>query len=322
MKRVAIVLLNYNGRQHLEKCLPSLKRQTYKDFYVIFVDNASTDDSVEYVKRNFPEARIIVNKRNLGFAEGNNVGIRQALSDSEVKYVVTLNNDTELKNDWLEQLVAAAEHDSRVGACASKLLYFDQRNIIDSAGDFYFTGSLKVHPRGHGKPDSFFKQEECLSGCAAATLYRREALEQTKLGNDYFDRDYFAYIEDTDLSLRIRLAGWKCIFVPSAVVYHKVSATTSQWKEDTKKFLTARNRIFTTLKIYPLSRWLKTFKNPISYQKKTASLARLVLFYVRLFREIVWSLPKIFKKRVMIKKSRRVDKEIFTDWERRFSVKE
>ncbi|MFA6552995.1 MAG: glycosyltransferase family 2 protein [Patescibacteria group bacterium] len=319
---IAIVLLNYNGLQHLEKCLRSLTRQTYKGFYIIFVDNASRDGSVEYVKNNFPEVQIIVNNKNLGFSEGNNVGIRQAMENPDVKYVAVLNNDTELKEDWLEQLVAAAEQDKKVGACASKMLYFDQRNIIDSAGDFYFSGSLKVHPRGHGQPDKYFKTEECLSACAGAALYRREALEETRLGNDYFDSDYFAYVEDTDLSLRMRLAGWKCLFVPSAVVYHKVSATTSLWKEDWKKFQTGRNRVFTAIKVYPISKWCKALKNPVTYQKKSSSFIQAVALYCRLLWDVGWYSLRMLEKRNQIKRFRSVDANIFEEWEEKFSTAE
>jgi len=136
MINTSIIIVNWNGKHHLDVCLSSIFNQTYKDFNVIFVDNGSTDDSVEYVKNNFSEVNIIECKKNYGFAEGNNIGIRQALKNPEVKYIVTLNNDTETDKDWLKQLIEVAEKDEKIGAVSSKMLFFNQRNVIDSAGDF------------------------------------------------------------------------------------------------------------------------------------------------------------------------------------------
>jgi len=319
---LSIIIVNWNGHQHLEVCLNSLFKQTYKDFKVIFVDNGSTDDSVRFVKDNFPHVKVIECQKNYGFAEGNNIGIREAMKDSEMKYIVTLNNDTMVKEDWLEQLVKPAEQDKKIAVCASKLIYFDERDKIDSAGDFYYKGSLKVFPRGHGKPDTYFKQEECLSACAAAALYRREALEEAKLNNDYFDSDYFAYIEDSDLALRIRLMDWKCVFVPTAVVYHKVSATTSKLKEDRKKFYSVRNRIFTIIKLYPVSLWQKALKNPITYQKVKSNLINDFIFCVKLFCNVLVSLPKMLRKRKIIQKNKRVSDNIYSEWQNKFSIEE
>ncbi len=296
MSQVSIIILNWNGRQHLEACFSSLFKQTYKGFEVFFVDNGSTDDSVKYVRERFPNVQIIETGKNFGFAEGNNVGIRKALEDQNIKYIVTLNNDTELDEYWLEKLVRAVEQDEQIGACASKLLYYDDRTKIDSAGDFYYAGSMKVVPRGHGNNDSYFKLKECLTPCAAATLYRRSALEQAQLGDNFFDSDYFAYIEDSDLGLRIRLAGWKCMFVPDAVVYHKVSATTSQWKSNFKKFYSVRNRIFTAIKIYPVSLWYRALKNPITYQSKSGAGQAIGLF-IRVGVSILIKLPSMLQKR-------------------------
>ncbi len=319
--QTSIIILNWNGRKHLETCLKSLFNQTYKDFEVIFVDNGSTDDSVSFVKDNFPKVQIIETGKNLGFAEGNNVGIRKALENKDIKYIVALNNDTEVKEDWLEQLVKAAEIDEHIGACASKLLYYNDRTIIDSAGDFYYFGSMKVVPRGHGQKDSYFKLEECLTPCAAATLYRRKALEQVKLGNDYYDSDYFAYIEDSDLGLRIRLGGWKCMFVPDAVVYHKVSATSSQWKSDFKKYHSVRNRILTAIKIYPVRLWPRVFKNPVTHQSKSGTGDAIRLF-LRVFGSVLVTLPRMIQKRSLIKRLPGYTKDVFREWQEKYSIKQ
>jgi len=317
---LAIIIVNWNGRQHLEACFNSLFRQTFKGFKVIFVDNGSTDDSVDYIKSNFPQVKIIQNDKNYGFAEGNNIGIREAMKDPEIKYIVTLNNDTEQDECWLEELVRVAEQDDRVGACASKLLYYNNRKKIDSAGDFYYLGSIKVVPRGHGQDDVFFQQEECLTPCAAATLYRRKTLEQVRLGKDYFDSDYFAYIEDSDLGLRIRLAGWTCIFVPKAIVFHKVSATTSKWKADQKKYYSVRNRIFTAIKLYPVGLWLRALRNPITYQGASGFANSMSLSF-RILYSVLKKLPTMLKKRTIIKHKNTINKIIFNEWQSKFTIR-
>jgi len=254
MINTSIIIVNWNGKHHLDVCLSSIFNQTYKDFNVIFVDNGSTDDSVEYVKNNFSEVNIIECKKNYGFAEGNNIGIRQALKNPEVKYIVTLNNDTETDKDWLKQLIEVAEKDEKIGAVSSKMLFFNQRNVIDSAGDFLLPDSLKAVTRGYKQEDKgqFEKVEECFSARAGAALYSREMLEEIYSDSDYFDSNFFAYIEDTDLSIRARLKGWKILFAPQAVVYHKVASTTKKMSYIFRRYYSGRNRLFTAIKNYPV----------------------------------------------------------------------
>ncbi|MDD5040089.1 MAG: glycosyltransferase family 2 protein [Patescibacteria group bacterium] len=318
--RVSIIILNWNGLEHLQTCLSSVYLQTYKDFEVLFVDNGSTDGSAAYVREKFSNVQIIETGKNFGFAEGNNVGIRRALEDPGCRYVVCLNNDTEVKENWLSELVSAADADPRIGVCASKLLYFDNRTIVDSAGDFYYRGSLKVGPRGHGKSDTFFKKEECLTACAAAALYRREALEESKLGDDYFDSDHFAYIEDSDLGLRIRLAGWKCMFIPTAVVYHKVSATTSQWRDNRKRFYSGRNRVFSAIKLYPIALWPRALRNPVTYQSTAGTVFERAVMHTRIKLSVLRFLPAMLRKRALVAKLNRLGSSQFREWQENFSI--
>ena len=125
MIKVAIIIVNWNGKKFLPTCLSSLRGQTYKLFKVIFVDNGSTDGSVEFVRKNFPEIMIIENKRNLGFAEGNNIGIRQAFKNKNIKYIVALNNDTKLDENWLKELIISVESSGpKFGSFQGKILNF------------------------------------------------------------------------------------------------------------------------------------------------------------------------------------------------------
>jgi GT2 family glycosyltransferase len=242
-----VVIPNLNGRNLLGDCLASLERQTLRDFEVVLVDNASDDRSVDFVKDNFRwVAKIIENSENVGFAGASNQGIEASAGE----YVALLNNDTEAHPGWLEELVRAADANPGAGMLASKTLFFDDRNIIDTAGHLFYPDGLN---RGRGrleidegqyddKTDVFFP-----SGCAA--LYRKDMFDEIGV----FDEHHFAYGDDTDIGIRGRLAGWGCLFVPKAVVYHHYSMTTGVYSP-AKVYLVERNRIWIVWKYFPASR--------------------------------------------------------------------
>jgi GT2 family glycosyltransferase len=224
MQTCSVIVLNWNGRRHLCACLESLHRQTYRDFEVILVDNGSTDDSVEYVRREFSWVRLLAFEKNLKFCAGNNAGIRNSLS----KYVALLNNDTEVETVWLAELVAAAEATPEAGSFASQMLMYNDRQMIDSAGNEY-TASGAAAKRGHlSKAGSFDKPMHIFGACAGAALYRRSMLDDIGL----LDEDFAMIFEDVDLGFRAQLAGYRCVYVPTARVYHKVNATIGQYSRD------------------------------------------------------------------------------------------
>lgn len=213
----SVVIVNWNGLQHLQVCLTSLEKQLFTDFEVILVDNASTDGSLEFLQSRFPRVRLLSQDRNLGFAGGCNAGIREARG----RYVALLNNDTEADPGWLQELIAAIESNPNIGFCASKILFFDDRRVIDAAGDGFGTNGIGFK-RGHGEFDKGYDLPTPVFGaCAAAALYRRSLFERV----GYFDEDFFLIFEDVDLSFRARLAGFQCLFVPTARVYHKSNAS-------------------------------------------------------------------------------------------------
>jgi hypothetical protein len=194
-----------------------VRRQSYRDFEVILVDNGSTDGSVEWVRAEYPEVRVLPLQRNMGFCGGNNAGIRSARGE----YVVLLNNDTEVAPDWLGELVRHISVDRTIAACDSKVLYFDRPDTIWSAGGNYtVAGSAEF--RGQGLPDGKFAEPaEVFTAVACSAIYRRGALEEVGA----LDEDFFAGYEDVDWSFRARLRGYRILNVPSSRVYHKVSAT-------------------------------------------------------------------------------------------------
>jgi GT2 family glycosyltransferase len=243
MTTVSAIVLNCNGKHFLGECLGSLRAQTITDFEIVLVDNGSTDGSVEYVRHEFPEVRVVALNDNAGFARGNNIGIRASTSE----YVALINNDTKAHPRWLESLTTTLDAYPDVGFCASKILLYDQPDVIDSAGDLFYTcGVGEKRGRSEGDDERFADLIPVFGACAAAALYRRSMLEDIGL----FDEDFFAYAEDVDLSFRAQLAGHRCLFVPDAVVYHHLQGT-SRALPAHSLCLSRRNAFYALIKNMP-----------------------------------------------------------------------
>lgn len=242
---ISIVIVNWNGERFLPGCLNSIFSQPFKSFEVIIVDNGSKDKSVEII-RGFPEVLLLENKENTGFAAGNNRGINAAKG----KYILTLNNDTILKEDFFEELVKALNASGEnAGMLAPKILSMEDRKTIDSVG------GLLIYPDGLAKGRGRLERDEnqydetaSFIPSACAGLYRKDML--AKIGA--FDEDFFAYCEDTDLGLRARLSGYDCVNVPKAVVYHHYSGTGGKYTPF-KAYLAERNHFWVAVKNFPLS---------------------------------------------------------------------
>lgn len=248
---VSIIVLNYNGRQFVSKCLRSLSGQTYRNFEVIFVDNASTDCSVEHVRKirrhlGIPRLRIIVSGVNLGFCGGINLGIRYARGE----YIVLLNVDTYLAPSWLEELVKAVASDERIGICQSKIVYPDFRiNTTGNLCDFY--GSTAC--RGVGEIDKCQydkSQENFFFASGASLLIKKKVLEDIGL----LDEKLFLYYDDVDLSWRARLKGYSICYIPTSLCVHFESSSVRQFKEAglLAFYYNQRNKVRVLLKNYGL----------------------------------------------------------------------
>ncbi|HET9015838.1 MAG TPA: glycosyltransferase family 2 protein [Thermomicrobiaceae bacterium] len=221
--RVDVIIPTHNGRDLLATCLPALARQRYRDFRVVVVDDASTDDSIDLVRQVMPEAVIVQLPRNRGLAVAVNAGLDVSASE----LIALLNNDTEPEPNWLGALVAALDRHPDAAAAASKLRLFDRRDVIHSAGDVFrrrgVPGNRGVWERDIGQYD---REEEVFSACGGAALYRRRALDAAAaVDGAVLDPDLFMYCEDVDLSWRLRLLGYHVVYAPDAVVYHRLSAT-------------------------------------------------------------------------------------------------
>jgi GT2 family glycosyltransferase len=240
LPKATIVIVNTNELHHLKNCLPTVLSQRYREYEVLIVDNGSTDGSVEYVERKFHQVKVIKNSANLGYAGANNVGFQHGNGD----YLVVLNPDTEVEAEWLRELVLALENDPLAGLATSKILLKDDSQRINACGNEISLTGIAVC-RGLGESADTYDQPEAVSAVSgAAFAIKRSVLEH--IGG--FDEVFFMTYEDTDLSLRAALAGYKCIYVPTSVVYHKYAFRFSAQK----CFLEERNRFLSWLKVF---RW-------------------------------------------------------------------
>ncbi len=242
---VSVVVVNWNGREDLEVCLASLLRQ-HVSMEIILVDNASTDDSLAFVRERFGDSiRIVALNENVGYGAGINAGIEVAKG----RFLLALNADTEVAPACLATLVDSADRFPNFGLFAPKILSFQNPEIIDNVGHLLYPDGLS---RGRGRLEhdrgQYDREEEILIPSGCAMLMRRSMLADVGL----FDPDLFAYCEDTDLALRAQLKGWRCRFVPAAVVYHKYSAATAPYSPE-KAFLVERNRVWVSAKCLPTS---------------------------------------------------------------------
>jgi GT2 family glycosyltransferase len=246
-KKFSIIIPNWNGINHLGECLDAIDSQTFRDFEVILVDNGSIDGSPEFVRNNHPSVRIVKLCENLGFAAGVNAGIRSAQGE----YICLLNNDTETDQHWLENLSVAIRDYPEVWIFASKLLKYYDRGVIDSAGDDYdlWLGPYKI---GENQPTEAYTERRFIFGpCGGGGCYRRELFARV----GFFDEDFFAYFEDVDLSFRANWRGFRSLFVPEAVIYHKVAATSGGDSLNRERFeiMRRRNYLLLLAKNYPAS---------------------------------------------------------------------
>lgn len=300
--RVSVIIPNWNGAQHLSACLGSLRRQTYANVKVIVVDNGSRDDSLDVLAR-YPDVRVLALGENRGFTGACNAGFRAAQGDIQV----LLNNDTEVNAGWLTAVVDAFARHPEVGLVASKMLLFDRRDVFHTAGD-YVTPDGMAHNRGVWQRDEGQYDHEAyvFSACGGSAAYRKSMLDEIGL----LDDDFFFSFEDVDLAWRAQLAGWRCLYAPQAVVYHKLKASGGGV---TASFYDGRNRIYTLAKNYPADLWRAHWRKVVGAQWE------LVREALRLWRGAaaratlrgiaagVAGIPKMRRKRQAIQAMRRVD---------------
>ena len=297
---VSVVIVTWNGRPHLDTCLPSVEAQRDVGVETIVVDNGSTDGTADYVRSRYPWVKLVPLTANLGFAGGNNAGVREARG----RFVAFLNNDTSADPLWLRALLSGIDEANGFALMTSRIVYMHDPDVIDSAGDgvLRWGGAFKRH---HGEPASAAAVTlEVFGICGAACLMPRAVFDD--LGG--FDEDFFVSHEDVDLSYRARLRGYRCRYVADAVVRHVGSATLGT-VSPFSVFHGQRNLEWVYVKDTPGRLLLVTLPGHIVYDVAAGvHFARVGMLrpYLRAKVAAMAGLPRMLRKRAAVQRERRV----------------
>jgi len=241
---VSVLIVTWNSAQFLEKCFASIDRQEYRDLEVVVVDNASTDITRDLLRSREAKWRVMYNPTNVGFAAGQNQALRAAHGD----WLLCLNPDVLLAEDFIVRLLEALSLHAEAGAICGKLLRWvpsaevERTHIIDSTG-IYFTRNMRHLDRGAEETDNgqYDRLQWVFGATGAAAMFRRPFVEAVSVDGEFFDEDFFAFREDADLAWRAQLMGWKCLYVPSAVAWH-VRRVTPERREQLTHEISVKNR--------------------------------------------------------------------------------
>lgn len=241
---VSIVIPNYNGIKFIANCLKSLEKQSYQNFEIIVVDNGSTDGSKELILQEFSYVTMILLDKNYGFCKAVNDGIKKA----ETQYVILLNNDTVVKESFVEELVKAIEPSRQIFSCSAKMLQLYDKQLIDDAGDYYCALGW-AFARGKGEEAVKYSEDtRIFAACAGAAIYRKDIFDEI----GYFDEAHFAYLEDIDIGYRAKIHGYQNKYAANAIVFHAGSGSSGSRYNEFKVGLTSKNSVYIIYKNMPL----------------------------------------------------------------------
>ncbi|OOB78313.1 MAG: hypothetical protein BEN18_07875 [Epulopiscium sp. Nuni2H_MBin001] len=241
---VSIIIPNYNGKKYLERCVNSIYAYSTVPVELIIIDNGSVDDNFEWLRRKYPQVILVRLDQNYGFSYAVNRGIKLATAP----YVILLNNDTQILPGFVENLLELIKSNNKIFSAGAQMLKYDDPTLIDDAGDEYTALGWTVK-RGEGQPRRSFNQTcSVFSSCAGAAIYRKDIFKEI----GYFDRQFFAYMEDVDICYRARNYGYTNLYCPRAKVLHIGSATSGSKYNTFKIRLAARNNIYVPYKNMPL----------------------------------------------------------------------
>jgi hypothetical protein len=304
MPEMSIIVVNWNGKHFLDDCLGAVRRQTFRDFETIVVDNGSTDGSTDYVREQFPEVRLVTLAENRGFTGGNIAGYELA----EGNLIILLNNDTEAHPSWLEEIHKATRRFPDAGSFASKMMYFDTRERIENCGFAVATaGNTLDLGRDELDGPAWTTAREVFGACGGAVAYRRSMLEDI----GFLDPDFFMVYEDVDLSFRAQLRGYSCVYIPTAIVFHRYRATLGT-RPARQVFYSQRNIEFVYLKNMPIALMLRLALQRLLYEVGAGIyFARLGwgAAFLRGKLDVIRHVPTLWRKRREIQKAKTVGNE-------------
>jgi GT2 family glycosyltransferase len=337
MAKVAIQIVTWNSQRYIGQCLQSVLDQSFEDYSVMVIDNDSSDNTVSFIRAEYPTVPIFRNSRNLGFAKAHNQGIKLA----QAEYVLVLNPDIVLPKNFLQIFIDQADNRPEAGSFCPKLLKLKSQaidendqggwrelvptNIIDAAG-LTFSKTRQALNRGEGEEDTgqYDEQEPIFGSSGACVLYRKSILEKVKIKDEYFDEDFFAYKEDVDLSWRLQLNGYSCWYIPTAVAYHhrglpkpkKEEKILSRQKVSKKlRAWSLRNHFWMLLKN---EQWSNIFFTAPWFFARQFGLILFSIFaepfQIKTLGDCLKGLPKMFVKRRMIKKQTVVSAKMIRKW--------
>lgn len=327
---VSVIILNWNNKDVIFDCMDSVLRKTHQNREIILVDNGSRDGSLEIIKEKYAGTiRIIENRKNLGFAEGVNIGIRA----SRGEFIALLNSDAVAEEYWLEEMIKTIDRSEKIGMCACKIYLAGRDRVIDNTGGMICRDGLGMGRGRLAKDEGQFDHlTEALSPSGCAAVYRRKMLEEAGL----FDRHFFVYAEDIDVALRGHLLGYRCAFNPHAVVFHRFSSSTNP-VSDLKAYYVERNRMWVAIKCFPLS-WLMLvpfytllrygfhlyglFKNrgPAAKYVQNRNFFCFFFLIVKAYLATLWYLPYLMIQRFRIQRQTKISRQAFTSSLRSYSI--
>ncbi len=319
---ISVIIVTYNSEKYINDCINALKKQYYKNFEIILIDNGSIDNTLDIIK-NYSFIRLIKNKTNLGFSKANNQGIKIAKGE----YILLLNPDAFLTKNSLQLMLRSIISDRKIAFIAPKLLKLDKKTL-DSTG-IMATSERRFFDRGRGEIDhlQFNIEISIFAGCGAALFLRKKALDDIKIYQEYLDENFFTYYEDVDLCWRLRLMGWNGLYSPESVVYHVRGHDLISLDNNTLvSFIKARhlqrrfNNIFLNIRRYAFrnSLWLllkndsffEIIRNffPFVYYW-IRRIGYIILFEPYVLKEIpntIRGIPNMLRKRKIIQQHRRI----------------
>ena len=308
---VSVIVVNYNGKKWLKKCFDSLSSQTYKNLELIFVDNSSSDGSVEFVKSKYPSVKIVELSENYGYAIGNNRGYQV----SSGGYIVLLNNDTYVEDTYIQEFLDNINSKPKIAVIQSKIVLMDQPGLIDSAGSFLTDFSLLYH-LGFKKPSNlnlYNSAYPVFSVKGASIMIKKEVIENVGL----FDEEFWSYYEETDFCHRVWIAGYECWYFPTPICYHALGSTSSLMKNDFVQFHNFKNKLLSMLKNFETTSLIRFLPFYFTF---TTCASVLWLFqgkhghFFAIYKSYLWNLKKLsqtLSKRKKINSMRVIsDKEL------------